>query len=72
MNALDRLAAMVKTAGELPGLVKSAREAAGLTRSQFARRLGVNFTLVWRWECGRSVPDPANLERVVKALGGGA
>ncbi len=38
------------------GVATSVREAAALSRTEFARRLGVDPATVWRWECGLRSP----------------
>lgn len=50
--------------------VTALREAAGLSKADFGRRLGVDRTTVHRWENGRSRPDnPAIVQRLAAMFG---
>lgn len=44
--------------------IKAARERAGLTQAQLAARLGVAAVTVFRWESGRSRPQPGHMARL--------
>lgn len=49
--------------------VKELREKLSLSREQFARRLGISFFTVWRWENGKQKPSPMAeelLKRIMK------
>jgi len=37
--------------------VREIRDGLGLSREAFARKLGVSFFTVWRWEKGKSKPS---------------
>ena len=50
-----------------PGNARQAREALGLSRRQFADKLGVNATTVYRWEAHRVKPIPI-LRRAIRGL----
>ncbi|MFI6161701.1 helix-turn-helix transcriptional regulator [Micromonospora haikouensis] len=50
--------------------VLTGRERAGLTKSEFARRIGKDRATVGRWEDGKNRPDDADLvARVAEVLG---
>ena len=38
--------------------VKEIRDSLGLSREAFARRLGISFFTVWKWEKGKAKPSP--------------
>lgn len=44
------------------------RTEAGLTQEDLAIRIGVSTTSISGWELGRSAPEPANFQKLVKAL----
>lgn len=53
-------------------LVKETRKRLGLTQLQFAKKLGVSFQSVNRWERGRTKPLPIVLKQIevmVKEMG---
>lgn len=41
-----------------------------LSTREFAAKIGVNNTQVWRWATGRSVPGIADAEKVKDGTGG--
>lgn len=43
---------------------------AKLSRAKAAEQLGVHQIQVWRWETGRSVPEPETILAIVKWSGG--
>ena len=45
------------------------RRAAKLTQEQAAEAIGVDKTLVVRWESGKTIPRKSNLTRMSKAYG---
>ena len=47
-----------------PELLALLRHNAGMSRSLAARRLRVDRMTVWRWEHGRSMPTPDNMEHI--------
>ena len=46
---------------------KKIRKRLELTKAEFARRLGVTWMTVYRWESGKSNPDPRSV-RDIEAL----
>ena len=54
------------TAGSL---IAEARKRGGLTQAELADRLGSHQSVVARWETGRTSPDFATVQRVVRAAG---
>lgn len=53
-------------------LIKETRKRLGLTQLQFAKKLGVSFQSVNRWERGRAKPLPIVLKQIevmVKEMG---
>ena len=46
-----------------------ARKRGGLTQAELADRLGSHQSVVARWETGRTRPDFATVQRVVRAAG---
>lgn len=50
-------------------LIRAMRAEAGLCQSDLAVVLGVTQTHLSKWECGRSAPTDANMERIAKACG---
>jgi transcriptional regulator with XRE-family HTH domain len=55
-------------ARKLPELV-AYRKRANLTRTDFARALGVSRVTVWRWEEGRQFPDDRYVPKLADMLG---
>lgn len=49
--------------------LKEAREALGLSRSEFARRVGVTPTAVWNWEEANARPKRNALQKIASVLG---
>lgn len=49
--------------------LRSARRNAGLTLTQAADRAAVSVPALARAELGKSIPQPATLRRILKALG---
>ena len=45
------------------------RKAAGFTQESLAAEVGADRSAVWRWESGRSVPEPITQPRLARALG---
>ncbi|MCP2243330.1 helix-turn-helix domain-containing protein [Lentzea aerocolonigenes] len=45
------------------------RKAAGFTQESLAAEVGADRSAVWRWESGRSVPEPLTQPRLARALG---
>lgn len=56
--------------GLRPSAVRALRARMGMTREQFARRLGVSPGSIFLWETGRARPRAASLARLRKAQGG--
>ena len=54
------------TAGSL---IAEARKRGGLTQAELADRLGSHQSVLARWETGRTSPDFATVQRVVRAAG---
>ncbi|HWL48767.1 MAG TPA: helix-turn-helix transcriptional regulator, partial [Acidimicrobiia bacterium] len=50
-------------------LIGEARKRAGLTQAELAHRLGSHQSVVARWETGRTNPDFATVQRVIRAAG---
>ena len=50
-------------------LVKMERERRGWSQGELARRIGVNHSLVARWEMGQRSPSLGMIERTATALG---
>ncbi|QHJ84241.1 MAG: Cro/C1-type helix-turn-helix domain protein [Bacteriophage sp.] len=48
--------------------IKSAREGQGITRSDFAKKIGWSIAQVSNYEAGRRNPKIETLKRVAKAL----
>lgn len=46
------------------------RESAGLSRLEFAKRLGVTEVTVWRWELGHRTPRGKIMEEIRRETGG--
>jgi DNA-binding transcriptional regulator YiaG len=38
-------------------IIQQIREAAGLSRKEFAKSMGVDYDTVWAWETGRQQPS---------------
>jgi transcriptional regulator with XRE-family HTH domain len=55
-------------ARKLPELV-AYRKRANLTRTDFARALGVSRVTVWRWEEGKQFPDDRYVPKLAGMLG---
>lgn len=49
--------------------VKRVRNHMGLSRSAFARKIGVYPQDIVRWEEGKNSPGPESMERIINALG---
>jgi DNA-binding transcriptional regulator YiaG len=49
--------------------IKNLRKDVGLTQEQFARRLGVSFSTVNRWENDKGKPSPLAMEKVKRVAG---
>jgi transcriptional regulator with XRE-family HTH domain len=49
--------------------LEAMRKRAGLSREQLAVELGVNRTLIWHWEHGKSFPKRSRWPQVAAALG---
>ncbi|WP_434447640.1 helix-turn-helix domain-containing protein [Lentzea sp. E54] len=45
------------------------RKAAGFTQESLAAEVGADRSAVWRWESGRSAPEPLTQPRLARALG---
>jgi transcriptional regulator with XRE-family HTH domain len=41
----------------------------GLTRAEFARRVGAAYQTVWRWERGQCVPTGEHVAAIERVLG---
>ena len=52
-----------------PVLLRLQRERAGVTQVELARRLGVTFQAVQKWELSGANPTLATVDRVLRALG---
>jgi transcriptional regulator with XRE-family HTH domain len=50
-------------------LIAEARKRGGFTQAELADRLGSHQSVVARWETGRTNPDFATVQRVVRAAG---
>ncbi len=50
-------------------LIIEARKRAGLTQAALAARAGTHQSVVARWESGRTNPDLATVQRLVRAAG---
>jgi len=46
--------------------IKALRQALGLTQEALARRIGVSWSTVAKWEMGRSNPSPLAREKIDK------
>jgi transcriptional regulator with XRE-family HTH domain len=57
---------MTMTAGSL---IAEARKRGGFTQAELADRLGSHQSVVARWETGRTNPDFATVQRVMRAAG---
>jgi DNA-binding XRE family transcriptional regulator len=66
---LDRLRAlfMPLDRAPTPGFLRTLREALGMSRAEFAARLGVDQTTVTRWERG-DVQPPLKVVRAIRSL----
>lgn len=49
--------------------IRQARQRQGWTQTELARRMGVAEGQVNKWENGRVMPNPRNLERLGRTLG---
>lgn len=49
-------------------LIRELRLEADLTQEQFAAHLGVTYSSVNRWECGRSRPSSLAMQKVLQML----
>lgn len=47
--------------------VREIRDRLKLSREKFARRLGVSFFTIWRWEKGKTKPSPM-AEKLLKEI----
>ncbi len=54
---------MPEDKGKVGQRIRAAYKAAGLTRREFARRMGVDESAVYRWERGERNPTMANVEK---------
>lgn len=45
-------------------LIRELRLETGLTQEQFAAHLGLTYSSINRWECGRSKPSPLAMQKV--------
>jgi DNA-binding XRE family transcriptional regulator len=61
----DREAGVAQQRHDLVNL----RKAAGFTQESLAAEVGADRSAVWRWESGRSVPEPITQPRLARALG---
>jgi predicted RNase H-like HicB family nuclease/DNA-binding XRE family transcriptional regulator len=52
-----------------PILIRKARIGAGMTQADLARRVGVTFQQVQKWERSGTNPTVVSLEKIFKALG---
>ncbi len=50
-------------------LIAEARKRGGLTQAELAHRLGSHQSVIARWETGRTNPDFATVQRVLRAAG---
>lgn len=48
--------------------LKEVREKRKITQEDFADRIGVNFTQIWRWESGKNDPSGEMLVRMARHL----
>ena len=48
--------------------IKEYREKCGLTKTELAQIMGVDFAAVSRWETGETVPNPETLKRLSRVL----
>ena len=53
---------------EIGHLIKELRRRTGLTQQELARKIGVSFTSVNRWEKQKQMPIPLALQRVEEVL----
>ncbi|MBU6393908.1 MAG: helix-turn-helix domain-containing protein [Sphingomonadales bacterium] len=49
--------------------IERLRKERNISKSEFARLVGVSPTCVWNWEEGNTEPRSENLERMARALG---
>ena len=47
-------------------ILKKWFEASGMTYEEFASKVGVNRTTIWRWFNGKQVPDIYHVERMME------
>ncbi len=50
-------------------VLKDTRISRSYTQEELGKALGVSRNQIWRWECGRSYPDPANKRKIAKFVG---
>lgn len=60
---------MDQTSTTLGSRIRRARETAGLGQAEFARKIGVTPTNVWKWEMGHRDPKLRRLVDIAKLLG---
>lgn len=49
--------------------IEAARKGAGITKAELARRAGVDWGTIHRWEMSSSAPDADNLARLARGCG---
>ncbi len=55
---------LVMNQAQISKLIREMRLETGLTQEQFAAQLGVTYSSINRWECGRSRPSPLAVQKV--------
>ncbi len=53
-----------------PARIVALRTALGLSRAEFARKVGVVRSTVWTWEAAHRVPEHASLMKLAELTGG--
>jgi len=51
---------------KIGAFIRILRTEQGITQTEFAKRINVSQTTVSKWESGTSLPDPANVEIIIK------
>ncbi len=45
-------------------LLQDYRKSRGLSQKEAAKELDLNWTTIWRWESGKSIPETVNIRKI--------
>ena len=51
-------------------LLQDYRKKLGLSQQKAAKQMGVNWITIYRWETGRSIPEPTSIRKIQEWSGG--